>query len=349
MNLLCTYDFPPQHGGIARYHHALVDALAPECTVFVADRCMHWLRLLPALRRHARNGVQRVWTSEPLPIGTVAMLHRYWTGIPYTVICHGLDLGRAQQYFRKRIVLRRVLRGAAHVVVNSAHTAERAVRAGADATQIRIIHPPVGITPEAYPSDRGAQVRDTHQLQERFLVCTVGRLVRRKGFDVLIQAIAELSRLHALDRKPTLAILGDGPEREALTLQAEQLQVDVRWIPHASDATIAAWYAACDVFAMLPRELPDGDVEGFGIVYLEAGAFGKPVIGARSGGVPDAVLDGVTGILVAPDDPFAAAQALFDIAQHPERGDALGRAGRTRVREHFTLARFRGDVRELLS
>ncbi|MBI4433848.1 glycosyltransferase family 4 protein [Candidatus Uhrbacteria bacterium] len=346
MTLLCTYDFPPQHGGVARYHRAVVDALSPECDVMVADRHIHWLRLLPMLRRRARQGVHHVLTSEALPIGTVALLHRYWTGIPYVIACHGLDLGIAQQHTRKRLLLRFVLRGAALVLANSAFTATRAVQAGANPECIRIVHPPVGITPNAL---RGRAMRDEHHLQGRFLVCSVGRLVPRKGFDVLIRAIALLQRDFALPSPPTLVIVGDGPERAALEICAQREGVEVRWIPDATDDVVAAWYAACDVFALLPRALANGDAEGFGIVYLEAGAFGKPVIGTRSGGVPDAIADGVSGIMVAPDDPHAAAHALRILATDPVYAAALGEAGRTRVEKCSTFGHFRTHIREIIS
>jgi phosphatidylinositol alpha-1,6-mannosyltransferase len=110
-----------------------------------------------------------------------------------------------------------------------------------------------------------------------------------------------------------------------------------------------AFYDACDIYAMPSREIPEkGDVEGFGITYLEANAFGKPVIGGRSGGVAEAVIDGVTGILVDPWDVNAIASACIRFLKDPDLAERLGRQGRDRVKTEFSWDMICGELSDIL-
>jgi glycosyltransferase involved in cell wall biosynthesis len=140
-------------------------------------------------------------------------------------------------------------------------------------------------------------------------IIAVGRLVRRKGFDVLCDALIALrhDKIH-----PRLTIVGDGPDADWLKKRVLEQQLDrhVRFLSGLSDDEIRAELRAHRVFCLLPRSLDNGDVEGFGIVFLEAAREGLPVIAGRSGGVPDAVADGRNGYLVDPMDATAVARSL---------------------------------------
>lgn len=333
--VVLTADLPPRRGGVARYHAAVLAALGASAEVVRPQEDLHWLRSVLALLRRRRADF--VLVGEVLPYGTVAWIASRVTRTPYAVICHGLDLQNAMRVPRKRAVARRVLRGAAMVIANSEMTAALARAAGAVSERIAVVPPPVGITPELLRDGSVEHLRSDHALDGVRIVLAVGRLIARKGFDTFLMAMAEVIRAHP-DVIPVIA--GDGPEREALGALANRLGVPVRWVHDADDATLAAWYAACDVFALLPRELPNGDVEGFGIVYLEAGAFGKPVVGTWSGGVPEAVADGVTGTLVPPDEPAAAAVAMRRLLEDTELAARLGMAGAERVRREFSREQF---------
>jgi len=144
-------------------------------------------------------------------------------------------------------------------------------------------------------------------LEGRRIILSAGRLVRRKGVDTLLRACARLP--HALP-PPALVVAGDGPDRPRLEALARGLQLPVRFLGRVPDAELPALYSAADLFVLAAREEPDGDVEGFGLVLLEAAACGTPAVACRSGGVPDAVDDGVSGLLVRPDDPAALAAGL---------------------------------------
>jgi glycosyltransferase involved in cell wall biosynthesis len=164
----------------------------------------------------------------------------------------------------------------------------------------------------------------------------VGRLIKRKGVDVLLDAFAEL-----LASMPDveLDIVGDGPLMLPLRNQAERSGIGGKVSFHGTltGPRLHDRFAQSDVLAMPSRSTPD-DVEGFGTVFLEAGLFGKPVVGTRTGGIPEAVLDEKTGLLVPDGDSHALAEALRRILNDQELCRRMGREGRERVISEFTLA-----------
>jgi phosphatidylinositol alpha-1,6-mannosyltransferase len=142
---------------------------------------------------------------------------------------------------------------------------------------------------------------------------------------------------HVLARIPDMqyAIVGDGPERARLEALARELGVE-RAVQFAGAVLdVVPWYQACDVFVMMSRDR-EGEVEGFGIAFAEAGACGKPVIGGRSGGTAEAVLDGVTGILV--DGERALAETIVNLLTDRETAARMGRVGRERAERELSLA-----------
>lgn len=323
--LFAVADYPPRIGGTARYNGAVTNALGNAVAVHLVRLDRHWIRLPFELARAIRtHNADALLVGEVLPIGTAAYILHAFTGIPYAIICHGLDLRHAMRVPRKRWLVRRVLRSAERVIVNSTFTEGLAARCGTRPEQIRIVLPPLGIVPELAKPAHVATVRDREHLERSRIILSVGRLVARKGFDTLIHATSLLRKELPL---AVLVIAGDGPERARLEALARTERLAIRFLLTLDDASLAAWYAACDVFALLPRELPDGDVEGFGIVYLEAGAFGKPVVGTWSGGVPDAITDGENGILVPPGDPVAACAAITRLLRDPQTAQRLGANG----------------------
>jgi len=163
------------------------------------------------------------------------------------------------------------------------------------------------------------------------LILTVGRLVERKGHDVVIRALPGIRRAVGPVR---YLIAGAGPEEARLRTLAREVGCadDVVFAGHVDDRDLPLFYAACDVFVMPSRALEQRDgIEGFGIVFLEAGACGKPVVGGRSGGIADAVLDGITGVLVDPRSVDEVTGALTRLLQ--DRGEAarMGGEGRRRA------------------
>jgi phosphatidylinositol alpha-1,6-mannosyltransferase len=157
---------------------------------------------------------------------------------------------------------------------------------------------------------------------------------RRKGQDMVIHA---LSRIRQSIPQVKYVMVGTGEELAALTTMAQDLGVQdsVVFAGGVPDQELAAYYAACDVFIMPNRQI-GGDIEGFGIVYLEANAAGKPVIGGKSGGTDDAIVDGVTGIRVNGNNSIEIANAVIDLLSTPDKAKAMGARGRQRVENGFT-------------
>jgi len=168
------------------------------------------------------------------------------------------------------------------------------------------------------------------------VIGTLSRLVERKGFDTVLRAMPRV-----LEEFPDALylVVGDGPDRPRLEAMVRDLGLggSVHFAGSADEESLAAWFRTLDVFVMPSREIPSsGHVEGFGIVFLEAGACGRPVIGGRSGGVVEAVQDGSSGVLVNPGDPEDLARALLAMLRDPQRARHLGRSGRLRVEREFT-------------
>ena len=170
------------------------------------------------------------------------------------------------------------------------------------------------------------KIRTKYKLQKKFVILTISRLIKRKGHATVLNSLAHLKQ--AGYGNFSYLIVGRGPEEDALKDLTRDLNLEdtVNFVGYTPDEDLPNFYDACDVFVMVPVNIA-GDYEGFGIVYLEAGAFGKPVIGSRSGGIPDAIKDGKTGFLINPEDHQQLAEILLRLAKNKDLGIKLGRNG----------------------
>jgi len=340
--VLVTDDYPPQRGGVARYLGELVRysngamrAIVPEGHETIGPgkvtsrRFSHslWPRWWPIVRacRAVNQSREVIVVSHLLPIGTAAWCSRLLGGAPYALICHGLDVRCVMRTPWKRWLSRRILRSAVAVIANSASTAD-AVKAISGVTA-DIVYP--GGAKTDLPERETARTRLGIGLNEH-VILAVARLVERKGIDRLIDAVNMLPRSDAI----RVVIVGNGPELPILRSLAEGSPHRVDFYPDASDACVAEWYASADVFCLPVRD-SRFDVEGFGIVYIEAASAGLPVIATRTGGVTEAVIDGETGVLIEGGDPRDVARALMRILGDRDVRDRLGRAGRERALRDF--------------
>jgi len=167
-------------------------------------------------------------------------------------------------------------------------------------------------------------------------IVTIGRLVERKGHDIVLKAMTQI-----LQQIPDLhyLIVGSGPNEISLKKQVSNMGLEkyVTFTGRVPDDEIGAYYELCDIFVMISREIPEkGDLEGFGIVYLEANYFGKPVVAGRSGGVEDAVVHNKTGLLVDPTKSDEVANAIITLLSNSNFAKTLGNTGKTRVINEFS-------------
>ncbi len=296
----------------------------------------HHLRTALAIRRQARRlgAGATVHCGRVLPEGVAARLAAFAGGPAFSCWVHGEDLATAQSSRELTAVTRWVLKAATRVYANSFNTKRVVETFGVEPARITVAHPGVD-SARFHPGLDGAPIRQRHGLTPSDLVVlSVGRLQARKGHDVAIQALAAVA-----PEFPALKylIVGNGEERARLEGLVAQHGLGDRVIfaGEVDGADLPAYFAACDVF-LLPNRVEQGDFEGFGIVFLEAAAVGRPVIGGKSGGVVEAVADGETGLLVDGADTAAVAAALRALAGSPERRRALGEHGRTRAAGQFS-------------
>jgi len=308
-NLLITLEYPPQHGGIARYLKAEVDASADTITVAGADSMFwdkwpQWLPVLWKLRKQIATS-DMLWVSHILPIGYIALAYKKIFNKPYRIYLHGLDLIRPKKFLWKKYWVRKILLNAEEIIANSNATAGLLAQYNIPATRARIQHPRVSVVDTKKYFSRAESIREKFGIKKKPLLLSVSRLVKRKGINLALRALPAIWR-----EIPDLVyvIVGDGEERLSLESYAKSLEKrQIFFTGPSDDEEMYSWMAACDCFILTPINDPD-DFEGYGIVYKEAQQFGKPVIASRVGGVPEAV--GKHGILVDPGDVSAIARAV---------------------------------------
>jgi phosphatidylinositol alpha-1,6-mannosyltransferase len=294
----------------------------------------HYLHISRSVRRLARQeGVSTIHAARPLSEGLVARIVRLRTGIPYCCYTHGEDINIATTSRELKWLTRRVLRGASAIIANSNFTRELLLNDwNVPQEKVRLLHP--GVDCEYFrPAPLDAEVRKRLGWEGRQVVLTVGRLQRRKGQDVMIEVVARLR-----ERFPNVlyAIVGDGIERARLTELVQKLDVasQVQFLGEVKDTELLHCYQQCDVFA-LPNRAVGKDVEGFGMVLLEAQACGRPVLTGASGGTAETLKRGETGVVVACDRADEPAAALAELLADGEKLDRMGRAGRVWVEGKF--------------
>jgi phosphatidyl-myo-inositol dimannoside synthase len=209
------------------------------------------------------------------------------------------------------------------MIANSTYT-ESIVRDHISADRLVVVNPGVNFAEFSDAKDTGARWRAQEGLQDRLVILTMGRLDYRKNQSAVIDAVHSL-----VDRHPNLLyiIAGNGERRQELEEQTSRLGLEdhVRFLGAVDDAARVALFGACDIFAM-PAIRHGNDVEGFGMVFLEANACGKPVVAGCTGGQVDAVVDGETGLLVDGTDAAQVGAAIEKLVVNPDLRQEMGRA-----------------------
>jgi len=365
--LVVTNDLPPRVGGVQQYVWNVLTNLPATDVAVLAPNWPGWRdhdaaakfpihrwpgsflwptedlqRLIRSLVREHDAEVVLFGHGYPLPLAGPALARR---GIPYVVLTHGAEVWLARTPAVSSS-MRRAFRQAAAVTAVS-HWTARALRDLVPANgSMPVLHP--GVDAERFsPAVDGSPVRERYGLGEGKVILCVSRLVPRKGQDVLIAA---MPLIRSLVPGATLLIVGDGPYRGRL--EAAAAGAPERSIMFAGEvdwADLATYYAAADVFAMPCRSRWGGlEVEGFGIVYLEAAAAGKAAVAGRSGGAHEAIVDEGTGILVEGREPKAVGLAVAGLLGDAPRLARMGAAGRARVEEGFTWRKRTRRLSEIL-
>ena len=357
--LVVTNDYPPRIGGIQRSLEALVGQLPADR---VAVLCPSWdgasefderatyrvfrqservLWPTPGVARRVGAAVEDFGAevvlfgaTYPLALLGPGLVKR---GTPYLTAAHGFEYWLSIAPGAHQLMRRATSRAARMIVMSSAFIARVVRTAVPERVPVSVMYP--GADVDRFRLDVPFEgIRSAHGVGDRKLVVCVSRLVRRKGQDVLIRTMPAIR-----ERVPgaTLLIVGGGPYRERLEeLAMEAPAGSVVFAGEVSEVDLPRYYRAGDVFAMPCRNRVGGlEVEGLGLVFLEAAACARPVVVGDSGGARETLIDGATGVLVDGRDVAAVADAVAGLLEDPSRAEAMGAAGRTRVERHFTWER----------
>jgi glycosyltransferase involved in cell wall biosynthesis len=280
-----------------------------------------WFKALRVARKRRATVMHGHWVVTG---GVIAAAAR--PSLPLVVSLHGSDVFVAERTAAARAAARRVLARAGAVTACSQDLASRAIALGAAADRIEVV--PYGVDLGRFrPSpDARAEVRARLALPAGApLIVTAGRLVRKKGFEYLIDAMPMLERHDA-----RLAIAGEGDLGAELRARARASGVAdrVHFIGNVPQDAVGRWFAAADLVAIPSVRDDSGNVDGLPNTVLEALASGTPIVATRAGGIASAVEDGRTGALVPERDPEALARAIDALLRDPSRASAIGAAGR---------------------
>lgn len=266
---------------------------------------------------------------------------------PFVLFMHGEDVSAALKRRNPipRIILGKLMSNAAWTFFNSTNSLSLAKNAWhlERGSAVGCGFPVEDIVEE----DKKKQAREQLGWDDSPVLLTVSRLVFRKGIDTTIAALQKV-----LQEVPNCryVVVGDGPDRRELQALAERMDLDekVRFLGRISEELKRQVYLAADLYVMPSRPGSMGEVEGFGISFLEANAYGLATIGSTVGGIPDAVEHGVNGLLVPPDDPSTLACAINELLKDPQRRREMALAGQRRIQEKFNWQKIVDSIEDKL-
>lgn len=372
-NLFITTIFPPSTGGIELCLHNIIKRLPKEKAVVLAqendasqdfDKAQNYRILRKSLES---KYLRPKWLLSPLSVLKIvrkekpeliqaahgfasyfsAWILKKFLGTPYFVWAYGLDILSMRKSRMMRFFVKIIYKDAAGGVANSNFTKEEMIRAGIDREKVFVIYP--GVDSEKFQRQQAPEsiYQKYHLPHNKKILLSVSRLVARKGFDLAIKAMPRI-----LKKFPDAIYIlgGKGPDEARLKLlvsrASPQVQDAVRFIGFADEQDLPYLYSCADIFLMPSRQINE-DVEGFGMVFLEANSCACPVIGGNSGGIPEAIYDGQTGFLVDPKDPQDLAEKVNSILGDKELAKKMGEQGKRRAAEEFSWEKIATTFKKL--
>ncbi len=366
-SLLLSEIFPPKTGGSGRWFWEIYRRLEPTQVFVCSDVCdvvdaptpisdavrierfplhlaswgicrpgefrAYWNRIRQVRQLVKRERISVIHAGRCLPEGVMALALKWTMRIPYVCYVHGEDVNTAWASRELTFLVRRVLTNAMFCVANSRNTASLLSQDWkVPPHNVRLLHPGVD-TSFFTPAPTSEAARAELGWRGRKVVLTVGRLQRRKGHDMLIRALPTIRQSVG---NVLYAIIGDGDDRATLERLVDECGVceHVALMGEVDDHTLLTAYQQCDVFALPNREI-DGDIEGFGMVLLEAQSCGKPVLAGDSGGTAETMQPGVTGSIVDCREPAPLATAITELLQDGDRLIHMGQRARAWVVSQF--------------
>jgi phosphatidylinositol alpha-1,6-mannosyltransferase len=348
--LLFTLEYPPFKGGVANYYGYLVKYWPQPENIFVLNNnknklininlpILKWLPAFFELKKAvSKNKIDHIIVGNILPLGIVLLILIKFFNIKFSIILHGTDIAYAQKSKRKKWLAGQIFLKAENIICNSTFTSGL-IKDYYDNYKKKVIIINPGIDTALQISNIDEQkIKFKYNLDDKIILFSLSRLIRRKGIDKVIESLPEI--LNKIDNL-VYVIAGTGPDEHELKIRAAEL---IKKIPSLKNKIIFlgkiseeakwAWLSISDIF-ILPSREEDGNLEGFGIVYLEASLAGKPVIAGNHGGVSDAVIGHKTGLLVNPQSEQEIQQAILKLVKDKDLRIKLGEQGRKRVMNEF--------------
>jgi len=349
--LLITLEFPPFYGGVSNYYYNLASRLPADKISVLTNQPVPWSPLsklkiyhynlisqlpiwpkwLPALVKIfsliKKERVEMVWVGQVLPLGTISLILNIFFKIKYFVSFHGSDLLTAQRNKWKKFLLINIISRADFITVNSQFTKNEVLKLKIKKPNILLIYPGV-------PLIKNRENNLTEKISKsKNIILTVARLTPRKNIISIIQALPKViekqSEIHYF-------IIGRGPEKEKLEQKINELNLEkyVSLLTNISNDQLIDYYQAASLFILLPISYQH-EVEGLGIVFLEAAQFQKPIIASDHGGCREVVIDQQTGLIVEPQNLEQISGAILKILNNQELASKLGEAAKAYVQRKF--------------
>ena len=361
--LIITLEYPPQIGGIATYVHQMADALDKQKIVVYAPKMAgdkewdqevgykvirkkplfppfiwpRWTKMIWQIWKIVKKEkIEIIIIDHVLPVGYIGFILKKLIKVPYIIISHGTDIMLGTRNAWKVKMIRKVVKGSEQVVFNSESLKRRFLRVLPEFVDKSTVSYPCPYEDFLIPPPESEveKLRSVLALQGKKVMLTVSRLDEGKGFPHLVRALPKI-----LEKEPHLVwvIVGDGPKKKELLADIEKhsLQNVVRFVGEMPHEKLKPYYYLADVFVLFTH--PDnGREEGLGLVFLEAGAAGLPIVAGKSGGVEEAVLHTQTGIVVdVHQQAMMMDNAIVELLENKEYASRLGQNAKTRIKSSF--------------
>jgi len=362
-SLVLAQDFPPVPGGVSVYTENLYKNWSGRAVIIAPDLHEPVREQFPAnilvkrVPMDVTRGSLKAYLARQITLyraglsvikkekvhvvhcshmasGLAALMINKLHSVPYILYTYGSEI-TGQPGIVRHTLAKSILNNALRVITISQFTKRAIVRYGIDSEKIRLL---VGVEVNRFSRVGNPEAtRKKYSIAGSPVILTVARLTEHKGIDTVIKALPNM-----LTRYPDMLylVVGEGPYRSTLEGMSRELGVEkhVRLlgnIPHELQDETEAFYSLCDLFLMISRNINDIEAEGFGLVFLEAGLSRKAVIGGNSGGIGDAVIDGVTGMLVEPGDPGQISECVLSLLENPNVMKRMGENGYKRAVSSF--------------
>lgn len=361
---LITIDFLPNIGGVSRYWDRVCKSMPAQQLDIITNLEYNnpnypqkiytipfffksfiwpkWLKGVFSLAKHfSMHSYKHIFVAQLLPIGTIVYILSFFYKFDYTVQLYGMDIKQALTHSRKSKLAKIILKKAKHIIVNSESTKFELEKLGKYAS-VQVIYPIPDSKTTFFNNDSiKSTLEQKYQFKNKFTVLTVARHVRRKGIDYTIQSVKELSKKY-----PQLQyiITSTGPDTEHLKKLANDAK-NIHFVGKISDKELSAFYDLSDVFCM-PVRTDSTDIEGFGMVYLEANYHDLPVIAGNGGGAKEAVIHEKNGIVINSSDQKELMNKLEWFITHPHKTKEFGLQAKEFVKKQFD---WELSIKELLS